>query len=592
MKGENAEKSGFYALTGTFLERCFRRKFPDGDFTQSGTDFVEAFLKIQTVGIGEAGELWRKSAFLRPDLIFLAEGLLCAGFSVLATPDEEYALGLAAVQDFWMHRTEEMWISVGEMDPKPLERMVAPCQIFWFQVESPLETAREPKVVPVSTIFGMNFPEFSPSVERKTIPRREPFVGEYKTQTFPCGELVENLRQRLQEIRERRKSVKQGKFARPVSRFRILDAAAPRECEALEMLLNTAYQAFRWIHEFQDALTPEHEDLLREYATVGASALCILRTLNRSKFQKDYPDPELWEQGCSALRAVNEAVSGEIPYSRLEGCVSETLISRNAGTLRKLEQRQSASRLRNRLREVLREVADTENSERRAETEIWAEIVQVTTALGTKFAEAWDSEFLMAQFQPFGEEMPTFVEELEEQEEGEETENAVVATPFFLRVLVALEEQNARQEEELEQFFGETQTLDSEIAQRLGPEELELVLKVRRAFQGTRMVFIGGVPRVETRRRFERFFGVELVWEECKHHYGFDRFRAWIRSPEVSCFLVKKAWCSHAHNQELVHEILQAGKKCVRLGNENYPIPIARRIVEQCLQEEDEEVSP
>ncbi|MDO4629366.1 MAG: hypothetical protein Q4C70_09305, partial [Planctomycetia bacterium] len=470
---------------------------------------------------------------------------------------------------------------------------------------------------------------FSSPTERKWGRRNEPYVAEYEMRTFPCGELVENLRQRLQEIRVRRKSVKQGKFARPVSRFRIFDAATPRECEAFETLLNTAYQAFRWIHEFQDPFTPEHEDLLREYATVGASTLCILRTLNRSKFQKDYPDPELWEQGCAVLRAVNEAVSGEIPYSRLEGCISETLISRNASTLRKLDQRQSASRLRNRLRELLRDIAEreeltesgsgikTENqaeigdvteiayreftrnprniekSEKiespilRSDREIWAEIVQVTTELGMKFAEAWDSEFLMSQFQPFWEEMPTFVEEAEETEGAEVdsvsvTETVVLATPFFLRVLASLEDQNAQQE----QVFGETETLDSEIAQRLGPDELELVLKVRRAFQGTRMVFIGGVPQVGTRRRFERFFGVELVWEECKHHYGFDRFRAWIRSSDVSCFLVKKAWCSHAHNQELVHEILQAGKKCVRLGNENYPIPIARRIVEQCLQEE------
>lgn len=619
----NFDFSGF---TGSFFkafcEVICGLKFSNASTVENSSVIFQAQTRV-TEFFEQSEELFqplcRKNAFLKPENFFFAESLLKLGFSVHSVSDENFALGLAAVHDFDVHAAKRALLAGETPDPGAVLQMIAPCRSVWLgwneapksfpaenrndalwidlrrrpnAVVSSEKTRRTDEAFPISdqesrSLFGNPLP----SSENSDVPKI----------SFSCSEVVENLRLRLREVQERLKALKKGLFGKSCSSVKLIDRlSSSQECEKLEKLFSTAWQAFRWIHEFDGRPTPEHLELLREYAKLGASSLCVLRTFSQEQTRMDYSDSDLFQAARSVLLAVSEKV-GVIPHCRLESHVSPTMILKNFKTLNLLNQKDSAARLRSRIHGFLRELSEG----KRAKNRIWQDVVKTSTELGVRFGEAPDSPFFPDAFEPYADEMPEFVSEAEAKElfekerwlpEEKSTQALetpwIVASGFFLRVIQLLEERNAGNEAALENALSgalrqdeRDNPNDSDPLQRLTPSERTNILRVRKEFQGTQIVFIGGNPQPEIKSRLEALFQAEFIWEDCGWHCSMSRYEPWINSDKVSCFIVRKSKCSHFQYLELVRAFQAAGKKCVRLRNEINPVVIATKMIKQCFSE-------
>lgn len=594
---DSSTKIDLCVLTGSFLKTLFEQKGTKKEaFAKDGAVFAAHFCERLLTG---ANRSCRKAAFLKPEFLFLSEPLLRLGFSVLCTPDEEFAQGLAAVQDFFVHQSKSMLLAAGNLDPQPLIQALAPCRITWLAAgnlkanqgleadwlifessnsKNGDEIQNVPKIPVEPPENGLAIPE------NWGVPAHE---------TFRCREVTEILRKHLTEAQKRLKAIRHGNFNQSGSTLRVIDFQSfPKDCETVERLFQTAFQCFRWIHEFDAKLTPEHEALLRDYAALGASSLCILRTMSHEKGQDGDPD-ELFSHAADVLGRIREKISDEIPHIRLESNISETLIPKNFKLLRQLNQRKSEVRLKEELRNLMADFSTQKAVSSEEEGAFWLKIAQEVTLLGKDFGESPNSDFLMSLFLPFLDEMPEFISETADSGQTEmKSPLFVPASSFFLRVMEALEASDAQNEADFEEAMTQggqsPQTAAipwNEKLARLSPSDQHRVQRVRDAFGGSQMVLIGGSPNPCTKSRLESFFGVRLIWEECGHHFGLNRYQPWIRNPEVTCFLVRKSCCSHYQYLELVREFQSYGKKCVRLRNETHPIAIAAKIVKQCLTE-------
>ncbi|MBE6428073.1 MAG: hypothetical protein E7028_05745 [Planctomycetaceae bacterium] len=614
----------FLGFTGSFL-KTFCEKFYGLTFSDTLKDSSPEIFRAQS-RVSEFFEesealfypLCRKSAFLRPEFLFFADPLLKKGFSIFPVSDEDFALGLAAVQDFCLHSSERMLLAGAIPDPVSVSRMISPCRSEW------LGWGEAPTAFPSETqdrAFWINLSEKSFFSSRGFLTRSETSSLAVKSEAFifgkrlslpeeeerglslvrfECAKIVENLRARVHEVQERGKALKKGLFGKSCGSSRLINRlSSPQECEKVEKLFSTAYQSFRWIHEFEVSLTPEHLELLRAYASLGASSLCVLRTYSQEQTRMDYPDSELLQDASEILRSVSEK-AGDIPHIHLESRVSPTMIQKNFKTLNTLNQKDSASRLRSKIRALLRELGTGERSGR----EIWKEIVKISTDLGLRFGESHDSAFFLDSLEPYADEMPEFVSETEakrflEQMDADEKKSFqpedfqwVVSSSFFLKIIQTLEEREAGNAAALEAGLSENfhhgeagNPERSDSLSKLSPMAREDILRVRKEFQGTQIVLIGGNPNPEIKARLENLFNAEFIWEDCGHHFAMSRYDAWINSSRVSCFIVRKSKCSHFQYLELVRAFQSAGKKCVRLRNEISPSVIAAKIVKQCLSE-------
>ena len=109
------------------------------------------------------------------------------------------------------------------------------------------------------------------------------------------------------------------------------------------------------------------------------------------------------------------------------------------------------------------------------------------------------------------------------------------------------------------------------------------VRKVRKAFKGTKMVFIGGQPTPHIIERYKRAFQVEdVIWGESSHGDSFDRFIPLMRNPAVKLIVAYIPWCSHMHSAgDFADLARKEGKVFVRAPHGTNPDQIAATICQQ-----------
>lgn len=109
------------------------------------------------------------------------------------------------------------------------------------------------------------------------------------------------------------------------------------------------------------------------------------------------------------------------------------------------------------------------------------------------------------------------------------------------------------------------------------------VRKVRKAFKGAKMVFIGGQPTRHIIERYKRAFQVEdVIWGETSHGDSFERFLPLMKNPEVKLIVAYIPWCSHMHSTGDFAELARKeGKVFVRAPRGTNPDHMAATICQQ-----------
>lgn len=120
---------------------------------------------------------------------------------------------------------------------------------------------------------------------------------------------------------------------------------------------------------------------------------------------------------------------------------------------------------------------------------------------------------------------------------------------------------------------------------RTSPKDQKLspaVRKVRKAYKGTKLVFIGGTPQPHIEERLKEKFQLEdVLWEETSHGDSLNRFRSVLNDELVRLITVYIPWCSHKHSLEFSKDAKDAGKDFVRIRKGTNPETIAAAICEQ-----------
>ncbi|MBQ3389068.1 MAG: hypothetical protein IJG60_07645 [Thermoguttaceae bacterium] len=108
------------------------------------------------------------------------------------------------------------------------------------------------------------------------------------------------------------------------------------------------------------------------------------------------------------------------------------------------------------------------------------------------------------------------------------------------------------------------------------------VRKVRKAYKGTKMVFVGGTPQPHIIERLKLYLQVEdVLWEEHTHGDSLSRFQSALNDEAVRLVAVYIPWCSHKHSEEFKKMVSAAGKDFVRVTKGTNPDTIAAAICEQ-----------
>ena len=139
---------------------------------------------------------------------------------------------------------------------------------------------------------------------------------------------------------------------------------------------------------------------------------------------------------------------------------------------------------------------------------------------------------------------------------GEIPEEAERTGPF----LEAVQEVELETDPEWSRFFGleaktgglpEGQGEDPAFSMLQTPEKKvsNAVRKVRRAFKGSKMVFVGGQPKQHIIARYKNAFQVDdVIWGESSHGDSLDQFLPLLNDPKVKLVVVYIPWCSHMHS--------------------------------------------
>ena len=108
------------------------------------------------------------------------------------------------------------------------------------------------------------------------------------------------------------------------------------------------------------------------------------------------------------------------------------------------------------------------------------------------------------------------------------------------------------------------------------------VRKVRKAYKGSKMVFVGGTPQPHIIERLKLYLQVEdVLWEEHSHGDSLSRFQSALNDEAVRLVAVYIPWCSHKHSEEFKKMVSAAGKDFVRVTKGTNPDTIAAAICEQ-----------
>ncbi|MGI5832693.1 MAG: hypothetical protein ACOX6D_09235 [Thermoguttaceae bacterium] len=184
----------------------------------------------------------------------------------------------------------------------------------------------------------------------------------------------------------------------------------------------------------------------------------------------------------------------------------------------------------------------------------WNAIVEGITKLVRDCGVSWTSDEIKGYLRPFIGKIPEEVE----------------MSDLFIRIVQHIE------------VGSDPDALHKPTRPAREPKISDAVRKVRKAYKGTKVVFVGGTPQQHIITRLKNAFQVEsVIWEESSHGDSLDQFRSVLNDDAVRLVLVYIPWCSHKHSLEFSKQVKEAGKDFVRIRKGTNPDSIAPAICEQ-----------
>ncbi|MDO4569665.1 MAG: hypothetical protein Q4D38_04715 [Planctomycetia bacterium] len=563
-------------LTGGFLKEAAER------MSLTPEKFVKNF---STKILYNASSSCFRTAFLNRQHIDFAEILLKEGFSVRVKDRAERFMELFVLNDYHIRGARSLLISVVDSDPETLlyflpqatahivttqprpTSLPSNCK-SWLCFEKITQTASSEQLLP----FLSSSDRSSGSLETPslaTLPAISPMIsptrslavsspqGARPQEVWSFEKIVSRIKEYEKEVSLRKSSIKKGNFMQKCSEIPLIDRLATM---GDVKIVSDCYEQARTCFQRLAALAPDlanfevgelESTLAASLASAGASSLCVLFSLHESKCKTEYPDLAFVEGVRGALRTLAAQINQTIEHASLKSKMDPSILKKNSKTIQSLLKEETPLMLWETIEKELQQARSKKSAR------AWQKIVVFSSELVAKFGVSPQSEKWRSIFGPFLDRIPEGLE----------------MTPEFEAIIQGVE---LAEDEEEERYAGEMDAL--------GGDTLDANIEVvRKAFRGTKFVFVGGIPYDHTRARIEKAFGVELIWDACEHSANLEKYQNHINNPEVSLFLIKKTLCSHKHNQELVRQIHAGGKRCVRLSHQTNPRAIAVRIVEQCL---------
>ena len=292
---------------------------------------------------------------------------------------------------------------------------------------------------------------------------------------------------------------------------------------------------------------------LKELSQHCADALCLLKTSNLKNNINISDDPIQFSARNELLDFTRQSNLGYLVNMKAEDRLPVEERHERLANLLDLEKRLTSQELekqREPLRQQIREELGRIKENPPGAIGDWNLVVAHMTSLVQDFGVSVKSAEIRNDLSPFLEAIPDEIEK----------------TPTFVRIIQYLEIGSA--------------------PSRKPPfiPYSDGVKKVRKAFGGTKVVFVGGTPQPHFANRLKEAFHLnELIWKEWSHGDSLDRFRSLLNDENVKLFLVYIPWCSHKHSRELTDLVNSAKKGFVRLRKGTGINVIASNICEQAI---------